>query len=138
VHKTLSGLISEAPSVFKIVDKSPEEMSFEELRRYIAKLKRNGHDVRRYMVDLYGKMSFPFINVIMVLAAFSVGLRYSKTKNVSKGILSGISVGVLYWLFHSVALSLGYSEIFPPFFAAWLSNMLFFSLGVIGIMTVRT
>ncbi len=138
VHAALSNLISEPPSVFKIVDKNPEEMSYKELQRYIARLKRNGHDVRRYMVDLYNKISFPFINVIMVFAAFSVGLRYHKTKNVSKGIFSGIVVGVLYWLFHFVALSLGYSEIFPPLFAAWFSNLLFFSLGIIGIMTVRT
>ncbi len=138
VHAALSNLISEPPSVFKIVDKNPEEMSYKELQRYIVRLKRNGHDVKRYMVDLYSKISFPFINLIMVFAAFSVGLRYQKTKNVSKGIFSGIIVGVLYWIFHAVSLSFGYSEIFPPLFAAWFSNLLFFSLGIIGIMTVRT
>ncbi|MGA3173293.1 MAG: LPS export ABC transporter permease LptG [Syntrophorhabdales bacterium] len=138
MHKTMTGLITESPSIFKIVDKSPEEMSYKELERYISKLRRNGHDVRRYMVDLDNKISFPFINVIMVLAAFSVGLRYSKTKNVSKGIFSGICVGISYWGFHSIALSFGYKEAFPPLFAAWLSNMLFFSLGIIGIVTVRT
>ena len=138
VHKTMTGLISEPPSVFKIVDKNPEEMSYQELERYIGRLKRNGHDVRRYMVDLYNKLSFPFINVIMVLVAFSVGLRYSKTKNVSKGIFTGICLGVSYWAFHSTALSFGYKETFPPLFAAWLSNLLFFSFGIIGIVTVRT
>ena len=138
LHKTMAGIISEPPSVFKIVDKSPEEMSYRELERYMAKLKRNGHDVRRYMVDLDSKISFPFVNVIMVLAGFSVGLRYSKTKNVSKGIFSGICVGISYWGFNSIALSFGYKEAFPPLFAAWLSNMLFFSLGIIGIVTVRT
>jgi lipopolysaccharide export system permease protein len=132
------GLIREPPSVFKVVDKNPEEMSYRELQRYITKLRRNGHDVRRYMVDLYDKISFPFINVIMVLAAFSVGLRYSKTKNVSKGIFSGICLGFSYWAFHSVALSFGYKEAFPPLFAAWLSNLLFFSFGIIGIVTVKT
>jgi lipopolysaccharide export system permease protein len=137
-HKSIQGLIREPPSVFKIIDKSPEEMSYKELKRHISRLKRNGHDIKRYMVDLYNKISFPFINVIMVFAAFSVGLRYSKTKNVSKGIFSGISLGILYWFFHSIALSLGYSEIFPPLFAAWFSNLLFFSFGIIGVVTVRT
>lgn len=138
IHKSLSGLVTEPPTVFKIADKNPDEMSRQELQKYIAKLQRNGHDVKRYMVDLHDKFSFPFINLIMVLAAFSVGLRYSKAKNISKGVFSGICLGALYWLFHSVAKSLGYSEIFPPFFAAWFSNMLFFSFGVIGIVTVRT
>jgi lipopolysaccharide export system permease protein len=137
-HKTVSGLVSEPPSVFKIADKSPDQMSYKELQRYINRLRRNGHDIKKFVVDLDSKVSFPFINVIMVLAAFSVGLRYSKGKNVSKGIFSGIILGMLYWFSHSVALSFGYSEIFPPLFAAWLSNMLFFSFGVIGIITVRT
>jgi len=138
VHQTVPGLISEPPSAFKIVDKNPEEMSYKELERYIDKLRRNGHDVKRYMVDLYDKISFPFVNVIMVLAAFSVGLRYAKAKNVSKGIFFGICLGMLYWFIHSIALSFGYSERFPPLFAAWFSNMLFFAFGVIGIVTVRT
>jgi lipopolysaccharide export system permease protein len=137
-HESLNGLIKEPPSVFKIANKSPEDMSYEELQRYIGRLRRNGHDVRRYMVDLYDKLSFPFINIIMVLVGFSVGLRYSKTKNIAKGVFFGICIGILYWLVRSVAMPLGYSEIFPPLFAAWFSNMLFFSFGVIGIVTVRT
>lgn len=138
VYKELKGLIKEPPSVFKIVEKNPEEMSYKELKRYINRLKRNGHDIRRYLVDLHSKIAFPFINFIMVLAGFSVGLRYSKTKHISKGVFTGILVGILYWFCHTVALALGYKEIFPPLFAAWLSNLLFVSLGVIGIVTLRT
>jgi lipopolysaccharide export system permease protein len=134
----MTDIIKEPPSVFKIADKNPEEMGYKELSRYINRLKRDGHDIRRYLVDLYNKVAFPFINIIMVFAAFSVGLRYVKTKHVSKGIFSGISLGILYWFFHSVALSLGYSEIFPPLFAAWFSNLLFTAAGVIGIVTLRT
>lgn len=137
-YPTMSNIITEPPSVFKIVERNPEEMSYRELRRYISRLKEDGHDVRRYLVDLYNKMAFPFINLIMVFAAFSVGLRYAKTKHVSKGIFSGILVGAFYWFFHSVSLSLGYSEIFPPLFSAWFSNLLFIATGIIGIVTLRT
>jgi len=138
LFKELKGVIKEPPSVFKIVEKNPEEMSYKELKRYINRLKRNGHDIRRYLVDLHSKIAFPFINLIMVLAGFSVGLRYSKTKHISKGVFTGILLGVLYWFFHTISLALGYKEIFPPLFAAWLANLLFVSLGVIGIVTLRT
>jgi lipopolysaccharide export system permease protein len=137
-YNEVRDLIKEPPSVLKVGERNPEEMGYKELSKYIGKLKRDGHDVRRYLVDLYNKIAFPFINLIMVFAAFSVGLRYAKTKHISKGIFAGISVGIFYWFFHSICLSFGYSEIFPPFFAAWLSNMLFFSLGIIGIVTLRT
>jgi len=134
----MKNLIAEPPSVFKVVEKSPDEMGYGELSRYIKRLRMDGHDVRRYLVDLYNKISFPFVNLIMVFAAFSVGLRYSKTKHISKGIFSGMTLGIFYWFLHSVSLSLGYSNIFPPLFAAWFSNLLFFSFGVIGIVTLRT
>jgi lipopolysaccharide export system permease protein len=137
-HRNLPDLIKEPPSVFKIANKAPEDMSLGELRKYIKRLKRTGHDVARYMVDFHDKISFPFINVIMVMVAFSVGLRYAKTKNIAKGILLGLCLGIMYWLVRSLAMPLGYSEIFPPLFAAWFSNMLFFSFGIIGIITVRT
>ncbi len=137
-YQRLNNIIQEPPSVFKVADKNPEEMSYKELSRYIKRLQTDGHDIRRYRVDLYDKVSFPFINLIMVFAAFSVGLRYTKTKHISKGIFSGMLVGAFYWVFHSVALSFGYSEIFPPLFAAWFSNFLFFSVGIIGIVTLRT
>jgi len=137
-YKKLNAIIQEPPSVFKVVQKNPEEMGYQELSKYIRKLKRDGHDIRRYLVDLYNKISFPFINLVMVFAAFSVGLRYVKTRGISRGILSGIVVGAFYWFFHSVSLSLGYSEIFPPLFAAWLSNIVFLSAGIIGITSLKT
>jgi len=138
VHTEIKGLIKETPAMLKVGDKNPEEMGYKDLKKYIHRLKRDGHDVRRYLVDLYNKIAFPFINLIMVFVAFSVGLRYSKTKHVAKGILVGVCVGILYWFIHNICLSFGYAETFPPIFAAWLSNMLFFALGIIGIVTLRT
>jgi lipopolysaccharide export system permease protein len=134
----LEGLINEPPSVFKIAEKDPEEMGYRDLSRYIQKMKQNGHDIRRYLVDLYNKVSFPFINLIMVFAACAVGLRYTRTKHVSKGIVAGVFLGMLYWVVHSISLAFGYSELFPPLFAAWLANILFFSAGMVGIITLRT
>jgi lipopolysaccharide export system permease protein len=137
-YARLNNLIKEPPSVFKVAEKAPEEMGYAELSRYIERLKLDGHDAKRYVVDLYNKFSFPFINLIMVFAAFSVGLRYSKTKHISKGIFTGMALGIFYWFLHYASLSLGYAEIFPPLFAAWFSNLMFLSFGVIGIVTLRT
>jgi lipopolysaccharide export system permease protein len=137
-YEQFKDLLQEPPSIFKTADKSPEDMGYRELSRYVRRLHRDGHDIKRYLVDLYDKIAFPFINLIMVFTAFSVGLRYMKTKHISIGIFSGILLGALYWFFHSISLSLGYSEIFPPLFAAWFSNLLFISSGVIGIVTLRT
>jgi len=138
VYPEVKGLLREPPATLKVGNKNPEEMGYNDLSKYIRRLKRDGHDVRRYLVDLYNKTAFPFINLIMVFVAFSVGLRYSKTKHIAKGILIGVCVGILYWFIHNICLSFGYAETFPPLFAAWLSNMLFFFVGIIGVVTLRT
>jgi lipopolysaccharide export system permease protein len=137
-HARMKGIVREPPAVFKVVERNPEEMGYSELNRYIEKLRREGHEVRRYLVDLYDKVAFPFVNFIMVFAAFSVGLRYTKTRHVSTGILAGLVLGVFYLFLHNVFLTVGYSEVFPPLFAAWFSNLLFFAAGIIGIVTLRT
>ncbi|MCS7280496.1 MAG: LPS export ABC transporter permease LptG [Desulfobacterota bacterium] len=138
VHTSLSGLIHEPPQAFKNVQRNPDEMSIKELLAYIKRLKENGYSVKRYMVDIHNKVSFPFVNVVMVTLACSIGFRYSKSKQISYGIFLGLVIGASYWLIHSLSLSLGYSEIFPPIFSAWLTNLLFFSSGIIGVLTLRT
>ncbi len=137
-YKSLRNLLHEPPAVFKVAERNPEEMGYKELSKYIMRLQRDGHDIRRYLVDLYNKVAFPFINLVMVFAAVSVGFRYTKTRNIARGVFMGICLGILYWFFHSVSLSLGYSEIFPPLFAAWFSNLVFLSAGIVGVMTLRT
>jgi lipopolysaccharide export system permease protein len=134
----LKGIIREPPSVFKVMEKIPEEMGYQELSSYIKRLRADGHDIQRYLVDLHDKIAFPFINLIMVFVAFSVGLRYSKTKHISKWIFAGICLGALCFFSHYISLSFGKAEIFPPIFAAWFSNIIFLSAGMIGIVTLRT
>ena len=47
------------------VQDAPETMSFLELRAYVARLRHGGHQVGKYVVQLYAKLSFPLVNVIM-------------------------------------------------------------------------
>ncbi len=41
----------------------------------------------------------------MVFVAFSVGLRYSKTKHIAKGILLVFAWAISYWFIHNICLS---------------------------------
>ena len=48
---------------------SPEEMSFSELQLFVNELATSGVDNRRWEVNLHGKISFAFTNLIIVLFA---------------------------------------------------------------------
>ena len=55
------------PSDFSKVLKKTEEMSFEELKEFIAEVRRNGGSTHQWLVDLYLKIAIPFANFIIVL-----------------------------------------------------------------------
>ncbi len=54
----------------------PDEMNYPDLKKFIENQRRSGNDVSRWMVDLYGKISFPFASFIVVL----FGVPFSSTK----------------------------------------------------------
>jgi lipopolysaccharide export LptBFGC system permease protein LptF len=49
---------------------SPQEKNYSNLKTFIAELNESGVDTTRWKVNLYGKISFAFTNVIVVLFAF--------------------------------------------------------------------
>ena len=54
---------------FTVIQKPTAAMSYSELRQYITKLEESGHQARKYLVELYSKLSFPLVNLVMVLVA---------------------------------------------------------------------
>ncbi len=51
---------------FQKTEQKSEEMGYSELRTYIQKIQSSGYDATRYWVDLYSKLSYPLLNLIMV------------------------------------------------------------------------
>ena len=56
------------------VQNAPDTVSFLALRAYVARLRDGGHRVTRYLVQLYRKLSFPLVHVIMALVAIPFAL----------------------------------------------------------------
>lgn len=122
---------------FQKIQKAPEVMSFFELKSYINKLQEGGHTVSKYLVDLYSKLSFPFVNIIMVLVGIPFALKSPRSGKVI-GIGISILIAIIYWIIHSAALSLARMGILPPVLAAWTSNIIMGGLGVYLLINTRT
>jgi lipopolysaccharide export system permease protein len=122
---------------FQRIRKDPEEMTYRELERYIAELQSTGYDTSRYIVDLRGKVSFPFVSVVMVIIGFPFALRSPRSgASVSVGL--SIFIGFSYWIILNLGLSLGHAQIFPPTLAAWVSHILFAAAGGYLILSTQT
>jgi lipopolysaccharide export system permease protein len=114
--------------------KKSEEMSFIELLEYIRKVEAEGYDASAYKVDLYAKLAFPFVCVILCLAGVGISLKTTRKEGPGTGIAIGIGTAFFYWIFYSFCLSLGYGEMLPPMIAAWTANLVFMCFAVIMLL----
>jgi|GEM_PF-237720 len=122
-------VIPERPADFYARRTSAEALNFRELRQYITKLRGEGVPVSNYEVELQSKLSFPVINVILVLVAFPFALLTARSGTMTKSFVAGVSVGFAYYVVHAVSMSLGSAELIPIIPAAWTANILLGSLG---------
>ncbi len=115
---------------------SPEEMSFSELKRFVDELATSGVDNRRWEVNLQGKISFAFTNLIIVL--FAIPMVASRPQG-GLAFGAGMSIFVIfgYYAFIRFGQTLGYSGVMDPVLSAWLGNIVFAIGGVLLLFFVR-
>lgn len=122
------------PDDLGVVIKKSEEMNFSELYRYIQKIESDGYDASGYKVDLYAKLAFPFVCIILCLIGVGIALRVTPRDGPGIGIGIGIVTAFLYWIFYSFCLSLGYGEVLPPLIAAWIANLVFLCFAAVMLL----
>ncbi len=122
-------VIPEGPSDFYNLQRKPETMNYRELGEYIRKLKDEGVPTTEYLVNQAAKLSFPFVNIIVILVAFPFALSSSRSGTFTLGFLAGVTIGYGYYVVHAMSISLGGAELIPVEVAAWSANILLGSLG---------
>ncbi|MBI5583770.1 MAG: LptF/LptG family permease, partial [Deltaproteobacteria bacterium] len=129
--------LPEVPEDFRYKEKSGEEMSFTELTGHIDKVQREGYEANPYLVERQMRLAFPVVSIIMALIGISMALRKEKGIGVAQGIVSSLVVTFLYWIFFGFSRSIGLAGIFPPFWAAWSSNILFLLIGGYLLLNIK-
>ena len=130
--------LPEKPSDFKIIQKDAEKMGFFDLRKYIKKIQSEGYDATRYLVDLHGKLAFPFVTLILVIIGISFSMGQERRGGVMQSLGIGIIIGFSYWIVHAFSMSLGRSGILPAILSAWLADILFLALAALLFFRART
>ena len=117
----------------------PEHMMLDQLWEHIQHLKNEGHNVARFLTDYWGRISFPFVAMIMTILGVSLGLLglESKTPNITKSISQALGISFLFWASHSVGIALGHSGALPPIIGGWIACIMFFSVSLNFFLKVR-
>jgi len=114
----------DSPDIFSSEMKTSDEMGIAELYHYIQRLKVAGFNNIKLLVDLHAKVSFPLINMFMMLLGISLAGR-STTGGGLYTAGMGLAISLLYWFGYTFSLSVGYVGIVPPFIAAWTVSFAF-------------
>ena len=88
-----------------------------------------GYDVQPYRVDLHGKLSFPFVCLIVPLVAIPFSAAPGRRSSMAAALALSVGVAVAYFFVHSLIVSVGRAGGLEPVIAAWLTNVLFALVG---------
>lgn len=122
---------------FTQIQKPVAAMSYLELRDYVNRLQTAGFEVKKYLVDLYSKLSTPLKNLIMVLVAIPFALQSPRGGRLF-GVGLAIAIMAGYMVVHYVALAFSRADLLPPLLAAWTANVIFLGVGASLFLRART
>ena len=110
-------------------------MSYGELSGYISDLKQSGFATQRLVVQLYKKISYPLITLVMAILAIPFALTMGKKGSLA-GIATAIGLAIAYYVVSGVFDAMGSVNTLPPLLAAWSPDLLFGLAG--GYLLLRT
>lgn len=118
------------PDDFESGVSKSNEMNFQQLRQLVKKLKAEGFDVTRQLVDMHSRLATPFTCLIMAFLGVPFALQKGRGSSIAVGIGLSLGIGVVYFILQSLVLAFGYSGALPPIVAAWAVNLIFLMVGV--------
>jgi|GEM_PF-306430 len=127
--------VIDSPNIIGRGMQKPEEMNARELLSYTKRLRDAGIKNTRLLIDIHSRLSFPLINIIMLLVGVSLATR----GEIKSGLITtamGIFISLLYWLGYTACLSMGYTGILSPVFSAWLVPVIFGGVALYLFVTI--
>ena len=105
------------------------EMSVDEIKEKIRKMKSFGLDTTSQEVELHKRYAIPFACIVFGLIGVPLGIQPRRSGR-SYGFILSIFIILAYYISLTASEILAMKKTFPPFLAGWAPNFLFFGLGV--------
>ena len=138
VAETNFPAFKDSPKRLAVEGKKPEQLTTGELRRYIRTQRRVNHlaGLAKYEVNLQSRYSFPLTCLIVVLMGIPLGMRVSRSGPLL-GVGTALTLVVAFYFLTNITMALGDGGRIPPVVAAWLTNVIFASVGTVLLVRAR-
>lgn len=83
-----------------------------------------------YLVQLYDKVALPITTVVLVLIGVPLAITPPRVRY-NRGFLFSILIIFTYYLIRALSISFGEAGSLPPFYAAWMANIVLSLVGAI-------
>ena len=128
---------AERPTDMMAKPRSPQEMRYRELTRFIRSLERSGGDANQLRVERALKIAIPVTCIIIAL--FGAPLATSTQRGgAAFGVGISLAVTVIFLMLVQLTKAVGNKGLMPPDLAAWVPNVIFALLGLVLLVRVRT
>ena len=130
-------LMKEKPKDLMARPRSPSEMRYGELSRFITSLERSGGDANLLRVERGLKIAIPI--TCLVIALFGAPLATSTQRGgTAYGIGISLAITVTFLMLIQLTKAVGKGGLVSPDAAAWMPNLLFAVIGLVLLARVRT
>jgi LPS export ABC transporter permease LptG/LPS export ABC transporter permease LptF len=127
--------VREEPGYFKKESLQSQEMNFGQLDHYITDLQQSGFDTMRLKVELYHKLAYPLVTIVMTVLAIPFALSMGRRGSLT-GIAWAVGIALSYWVVAGLFDAMGSVNYLPAAIAAWSPDVLFGLTG--GYLLLRT
>jgi len=107
----------------------PVNLSLSDLLNYISKLDRSGQKSNSERVELFERISYPFVSAVILFFGCPLALEVKR-----RGLLFGFGLGILasftFWGIMQLFKELGIKGNLPPFLSILIPDVLFLALGL--------
>jgi len=128
--------LTQTPEMLAELPISPRETDFFALLNKIKQKRILGEPVRKDMVELYLKITFPFANFILVLIGIPLAAN-PRRSGPSVGFGLSIIISFAFFVLIRTGQSLGANGKIPPLLGASLGNIVFLVIGFFMLFKAR-
>jgi lipopolysaccharide export system permease protein len=129
--------LTERPSDLMAKPRSPQEMRYNELTRFIVALERSGGDANVLRVERALKIAIPV--TCLIIALFGAPLATSTQRGgAAYGVGISLATTIVFLMMIQLTKAIGGKGLIDPDLAAWIPNGVFAVIGLFLLARVRT
>jgi len=126
------------PTYFGREFRRPQQMTFQELRDYVATLRAAGYRVDRLVVQLHQKLAYPLSLVLLAWLSLPFAFRPGRSRSTIGGVALALVLGMAYFGIMAFVTRLGEASLVQPAVASWTPTAVFALLALNRHTSLRT